>query len=64
MANTISERELQFLLYEFLDTESLLQRERYTEHSREVFDATLDAARELAEELLAPHLRQGDEEEL
>jgi butyryl-CoA dehydrogenase len=63
MANTISERELQFLLYEFLDTESLLQRERYTEHSREVFDATLDAARELAEELLAPHLRQGDEEE-
>lgn len=63
MANTISERELQFLLYEFLDTESLLRRERYTEHSREVFDATLEAARELAEELLAPHLRQGDEEE-
>src|ERR1700724_126885 len=63
MANTISERELQFLLYEFLDTESLLQRERYTELSREVFDATLDAARELAEELLATHLRQGDEEE-
>jgi len=63
MASTISERELQFLLYEFLDTESLLRRERYTEHSREVFDATLDAARELAEELLAPHLRQGDEQE-
>ena len=63
MANTISERELEFLLYEFLDSESLLQRPRYAEHSREVFNATLETARQLAEELLAPHLRQGDEEE-
>lgn len=63
MAATISERELSFLLYEFLDTESLLQRERYAEHSREVFDATLETARQLAEELLAPHLRDGDENE-
>lgn len=60
---TISERELAFLLYEFLDTESLLRRERYAEHSREVFNATLDAARQLAEDLLAPHLREGDENE-
>ena len=63
MANTISERELEFLLYEFLDSESLLQRPRYTEHSREVFNATLETARQLAEDLLAPHLRQGDEDE-
>lgn len=63
MANTISERELEFLLYEFLNTESLLQRPRYAEHSREVFNATLETARQLAEALFAPHLRQGDEEE-
>ncbi|MCY1207761.1 3-methylmercaptopropionyl-CoA dehydrogenase [compost metagenome] len=63
MASTISQRELSFLLYEFLDTESLLQRERYADHSREVFDATLETARQLAEELLAPHLRDGDENE-
>ena len=63
MANTISERELEFLLYEFLNTDSLLQRPRYAEHSREIFNATLETARQLAEELLAPHLRQGDEEE-
>lgn len=63
MACTISERELDFLLYQFLDTESLLQRERYADHSREVFDATLETARHLAEDLLAPHLREGDEHE-
>lgn len=63
MANTISERELDFLLYEFLDTESLLQRERYADHSREIFNATLETARQLAEDLLAPHLREGDEQE-
>ena len=63
MAITISERELDFLLYEFLDTESLLQRERYADHSREVFNATLETARQLAQDLLAPHLREGDEDE-
>ncbi|TAL01140.1 MAG: acyl-CoA dehydrogenase [Rhodospirillaceae bacterium] len=63
MASTISERELEFLLYEFLDTESLLQRQRYAGHSREVFNATLETARQMAEALLAPHLRQGDAEE-
>ena len=40
----ISERELDFLLYELLDTEKLLERPRYAEHSREIFDATLDTA--------------------
>jgi len=60
---TISERELAFLLYEVLDTAGLLRRERYAEHSREVFDATLETARQLAEDLLAPHLREGDENE-
>ena len=63
MASTISERELAFLLYEFLDTESLLRRERYADHSREVFDATLETARQLAEDLLAPHLHEADENE-
>ncbi|MDE2369305.1 MAG: acyl-CoA dehydrogenase [Burkholderiales bacterium] len=63
MTTTISERELEFLLYEFLDTEALLQRPRYAEHSREVFDATLATARRIAEERFAPYLRQGDEQE-
>lgn len=60
MTSTFSEREIAFLLYEFLDTESLLRRDRYVEHSREVFDATLETSRQLAEDLLAPHLREAD----
>ncbi|HKR47095.1 MAG TPA: acyl-CoA dehydrogenase [Paraburkholderia sp.] len=63
MAITISERELDFLLYEFLNTEALLRRERYADHSREVFAATLETARKLAVDLLAPHLSEGDEHE-
>ena len=31
---TLNQRDIDFLLYEFLDTESLLSRERYAEHSR------------------------------
>ncbi|MDE1948203.1 MAG: acyl-CoA dehydrogenase [Burkholderiales bacterium] len=63
MSCTISEREIEFLLYEFLDTEALLQRPRYAEHSREAFDAVLATARRIAEERFAPHLREGDEHE-
>lgn len=63
MHTSIAERELSFLLYEFLDTAALLQRPRYAEHSREVFDATIETARRLADKVLAPHQREGDEHE-
>ena len=55
MPPLLNDRDLRFLLYEFLDTEALLARPRYADHSREVFDATLDTARQIAEELFAPH---------
>ncbi len=41
----LNPRDLNFLLYEWLDVESLTQRERYAEHSRETFDAVLDLGR-------------------
>ncbi|RJF95726.1 acyl-CoA dehydrogenase [Noviherbaspirillum saxi] len=63
MANLLNDRDLQFLLYEFLDTEALLKRPRYADHSRETFDATLDTARQIAEELFAPHNAKGDANE-
>ena len=63
MVPILSERDLAFLLYEFLDTEALLERERYAEQSREVFDATLATARRIAEERFAPHLARGDSSE-
>ncbi|RJG08363.1 acyl-CoA dehydrogenase [Massilia cavernae] len=63
MTTLLNDRDLQFLLYEFLDTEALLKRPRYAEHARETFDATLETARHIAEELFAPHLAKGDANE-
>lgn len=63
MAKLLNERDLEFQLYEVLDTESLLQRPRYQEHDRAVFDATLNTARDLATEYFAPHNQKGDANE-
>ncbi|WP_425317847.1 acyl-CoA dehydrogenase [Pseudomonas nitroreducens] len=59
----LDERELRFQLYELLDTQALLQRPRYAEHDREVFDATLETARNLATEYFAVHNSKGDQHE-
>ncbi|WP_317928432.1 acyl-CoA dehydrogenase [Halioxenophilus sp. WMMB6] len=61
MPAILNERELDFLLYELLDTEKVLSRPRYTEHSREVFDATLATARTVAEKYFANHYAKGDQ---
>ena len=37
MAKLLNDRDLEFQLYEVLDTESLLQRPRYAEHDRAIF---------------------------
>ncbi|MBM7062958.1 acyl-CoA dehydrogenase [Pseudomonas sp. UL073] len=59
----LNERELSFQLYEMLDTEALLERPRYAEHDRAVFDATLETARAIAVEYLAPHNQKADANE-
>lgn len=56
----LNDRDIEFLLYEFLDTEDLLRRPRYAEHSREVFNATLDTAKTIAEKYFANHYTKGD----
>ena len=38
----LSRRDLDFLLYEWLEVERLTTRPRFAEHSRETFDAVLD----------------------
>ncbi len=63
MAVTINQREFSFLLYEFLDTEKLLERPRYTEHSRDIFDSMLETANRIATDFFAPHNAKGDEHE-
>ena len=59
----LSRRDLDFLLYEWLDVESLTKRDRFAEHSRDTFDAALDLAAQVATEQFAPHNRRNDLEE-
>lgn len=56
----LSRRDLEFLLYEWLDIESLTRRERFAEHSRETFDAVLELSADIAMQHLAPHNKAGD----
>jgi acyl-CoA dehydrogenase len=58
-----SRRDLEFLLYEWLDVEALTQRERFAEHTRETFNATLDIAEQIATDLYAPHNKKNDQQE-
>ena len=56
-------RDLNFLLYEWLNVESLTTRERFAEHSRETFDAALDTAEKIAADYFAPHNKKSDANE-
>jgi alkylation response protein AidB-like acyl-CoA dehydrogenase len=59
----LNRRDLDFLLHEWLDVESLTKRARYAEHSRETFDDVLDLAEQIATEHFAPHNRKADANE-
>lgn len=54
---------LDFLLYDWLDAESLNKSERFADHSRETFDAVLDTCERIAREKFAPFNRTVDIEE-
>jgi hypothetical protein len=59
----MSRRDLEFLLYEWLDTEQLPTRARYADHDRGTFDALLDLSERLATDVFAPLNRLVDTEE-
>ncbi|BBX32887.1 acyl-CoA dehydrogenase [Mycolicibacterium mageritense DSM 44476 = CIP 104973] len=64
MKSTIlSRRDLDFLLYEWLDVEKLTALERFAEHSRETFDGVLDLCEQLATRYFAPHNKRSDADE-
>jgi len=64
MASTVlSVRDLQFLLYEWLDVEKLGARERFAAHSRDTYDALLDLCERLATDHFATHYRLSDDSE-
>jgi butyryl-CoA dehydrogenase len=54
---------LDFFLYQWLHAESLNQRERFADHSRETFDAVLDTCERIAREKYAPFNRLVDTQE-
>ena len=63
MIPLLNDRDIEFQLYEVLNTEFLLNRSRYSEHSREVFNATLATAKGVAERYFANHAAKADENE-
>ena len=54
---------LDFLLYDWLAAETLSDRERFADHSRETFDAVLDTCERIAREKYAPFNRLVDTQE-
>ena len=53
-APLLDQRDLEFMLYELFDAESLTSRERYADHNRETFDAAISTARTVAEKYFLP----------
>ena len=63
MTELIRRRDLDFLLHEFLQVETLTQHARYAGHDRATFDGVIDAAAVLAEEQFLPHAAKSDANE-
>ena len=57
----ISEKNLNFLLYEIFDVESLTNSKLYGHHSRKMFNMVVDAAAALAKSRLYPILEEMDQ---
>ena len=54
---------IDFLLNDWLQVTQLCDRERFTDHSRETFDAVLDTCERIAREKYAPFNRTVDVQE-
>ncbi|MFK7964824.1 MAG: acyl-CoA dehydrogenase [Burkholderiaceae bacterium] len=59
----LSRRDLEFMIYEWLETTALIERERFAEHTRETFTAVLDVAEKIAVEQFYPINRLLDTQE-
>jgi len=57
----LSRRDVEFMLYEWLDVETLTERPRYADHTRETFDAALDTCEKIATEKFEPHNKKCDQ---
>ncbi|MFJ8471237.1 acyl-CoA dehydrogenase [Kitasatospora sp. NPDC094011] len=59
----LSRRDLDFLLYDWLDVTALTRRPRYADHDRSTFDAVLELSETIATRHFAPHNKRNDAEE-
>lgn len=62
-APILNNRDIEFMLYELFDAESLTQRERYADHSRETFDAAIKTGKQVAEKYFLPIRQKVDIEQ-
>ena len=56
-------KDLEFLLYQVFDAESLTTLPRYSDHDRTTFDSVIATSRRLAEDYFAPHNAKADANE-
>lgn len=59
----LNPRDIDFLLYEWLNAEELTKREAFADHSKETFDAALDLAADIAVQKLSNHFKAADAHE-
>ena len=62
-APILSQRDLEFMLFELFDAQSLIQRERYSDHSRETFQAAIETGKTVAERYFMPIRQKVDVEQ-
>ncbi len=63
MSKITNRRDIEFLLYEWLKTEALCQREKYSDHDKAGFEAVLDLAQQIAEDKFESIAAKLDENE-
>ncbi|MFQ3201304.1 MAG: alkylation response protein AidB-like acyl-CoA dehydrogenase [Zhongshania sp.] len=62
-APILSERDIQFMLYELFDAEKLTNRARYADHSIETFNAAINTAQQIATKYFLPIRKKIDSNE-
>ncbi|MFT6050922.1 MAG: alkylation response protein AidB-like acyl-CoA dehydrogenase [Halioglobus sp.] len=59
-APLLDQRDIEFMIYELFDAESLTSRARYADHNRETFDAAIKTAKTVAEKYFLPMRQKVD----
>ncbi len=63
MNQLMNNRDLEFQLYQLFDIDSLFTREKFSEHSKQTFDAVLQTAEKIASKHFLPHNHLADQNE-